>query len=366
MRSTRPGQRRQRGYTLVEAGFALVIATLLATAGLTAIAKRTEDMKVQRAQTEMLQLLEAGMAYYRDFSTWPASTAPLIAGNYIPASAINGPWGGTYSLSVVGGQLQVSYNATQAKYANVISATLPFANVVGTTVTGQIVVPGTELAHNALLPRDGSRPMTGALNMGGQNINNANAINASTVSAGTYYDANNPAYYLQPSGTSVTANMWARGEMRAPCFGDINNWSYYVCPSQWSVLNAMYAAIIYDTNDGNYYLDPNGTSNLNVVYAYQMYDRYAGWNDSAVHNVTLISSGQYIGKPSCYPGHSPHIYLAPSSYSNNSSASNIGAVQTWAVDVGWGWQANMQIYTNSGTVAPSSPYGQILAMTNCS
>jgi hypothetical protein len=89
----------------------------------------------------MRQLLEAGMAYYRDYSAWPTSTTPLISGNYIPASAINGPWGGTYTLSVVSGQLQVSYNATQAKYANVISATLPFANVVGTTVTGQIVVP---------------------------------------------------------------------------------------------------------------------------------------------------------------------------------------------------------------------------------
>ena len=335
------GSRFQQGFTLVEAGFALVIATLLAAAGLSVVATKAQSIKLDRASTEINAVLQAGMAYYRDNNAWPTSTSALISGNYLPSTATTGPWGNAYTVSVVNGRLQVSYDTTQTSYANIVAASLPFASVSGTVVSGQVVVPGAELISNALLPRDGSRPMTGALNMGGQSITSANAISASGavtttsyMQAGTFYDAANSAYYVQPSGASR--------------------------------VNQLYASIIYDLDNPGYYLDPNGTSVTNTLNTAFLYDRTKGvYNDQAVHTVSIQSSGDIVSKPTCYSGHSPQIYVAPAAYSMNGTASPIGGVQTWAVDEGSAWQVNLLIYVGSGAYTPSSEYGKILVMTNC-
>jgi type II secretory pathway pseudopilin PulG len=370
----RLGRRRQGGYTLVEAGFALVIATLLAAAGLSALARKAVDIKLDRASSEMRAMLEAGMAYYRDNNAWPVNGASdLVAGNYIPATATTGPWGGSYVVSVVGGRLQVSYNTPQTGYASIVAASLPFASVSGTVVAGQVVVPGWEIANNALLPRDGSRAMTGALNMGGQNITNANAIVASGyiytpsyVQAATFYDAANSSYYVQPSGNSVLNRVYAESYVQTPTLYDLNNNNYYLQPSNASHLNQLYASIIYDQDNPAYYLDPNGTSVTNTINTSYLYDRTKGvYNDQAVHTVSIQSPGDSVAKPTCYAGHTPQIYVAPAAYSMNGTAAPIGGVQTWAVNEGSSWQVNMSIYVSSGAFTPTSSYGKILVMTNC-
>jgi len=380
--------RYQRGYTLIEAGFAIALATIVAAAGLTVVSQRADGFRVEKAQSEMKLWLEASMEYRRDTGNWPPDTSALTAGNYMAAAAVNGPFGGTYSVAPVAGnaRLRVTYDATQVKFANLISASLPLANVTGTTVYGEVVVPGAEAAHDALLPRDGSRPMTGTLNLNGNQIANAgnitgtgNWVTSGYVQANTFYDYSNSAYYLQPRATSrlneVQANrVYGFSDIRTPVLYDYNNTNYYVAPSGSSVMNYVYAygavlsPIVYDLNDTNYYLDPNGNSRLNGVYANAYYDYTKGvYNDQAVHHVYTVGSGGTVPKPSCYGGHAATIYTAVSSASNNGTADPVGGVQTYATDNGSYWTVFMRVYVvgQSSPISPSSPYGTILAFTKC-
>jgi len=382
------GTRRQGGYTLIEAGLAIALATIVAAAGLTVISTRADGFRVEKAQQEMKLWLEAGMQYRRDTGNWPPDTSTLTSGNYMPATAVNGPFGGAYSVAPSAGnaRLRVTYDATQLKFANQISASLPLANVTGTVVYGEVVVPGAEIAHDALLPRDGSRPMIGTLNLNGNQIANAGNISGSGnwvtsgyVQANTFYDYSNSAYYLQPRAVSrlneVQANrVYGFTDIRTPVLYDYNNTNYYVVPSSSSMLNyvyatgAVFAPIMYDLNDSSYYLDPNANSRLNGVYANLYYDYTKGvYNDQAVHHVYSVGSGGTVPKPSCYGGHTPTIYTAVSSASNNGTADPVGGVQTYATDNGSYWTVFMRVYVvgQATPISPASTYGQILAFTKC-
>jgi len=380
--------RRQRGYTLIEAGFAIALAAIIAAAGLTVVSRRADGFRVEKAQQEMKLWLEAGMQYRRDTGAWPVNAAALTGGNYMPAASVNGPFGGSYSIGPVGGnaRLRVTYDALQTKWANLISASLPLANVSGTTVTGEVVVPGAETAHDALLPRDGSRPMTGTLNLNGNQIANAgnitgsgNWVTSGYMQSNVFYDYYNSAYYVQARGVSrlneVQADrVYGFGDIRTPVLYDYNDTSYYVDPNNSSVFRYIYAygdvraTLIYDLNDYGYYLDPNGTSRLNGVYANAFYDYTKGvYNDQAVHHVYAVGSGGTIAKPSCYGGHTPTIYTAVSSASDNATANPLGGIQTYARDDGSYWTVFMRVYTvgQATPTSPSSTYGKILAFTKC-
>lgn len=383
---------RQTGYTLVEAGFAVVIATIIATAGLAAVSRRADNFRVEKGQQEMKLLLEAGMQYRRDTGAWPANVAALKTGNYIPntATSDDGPFGGKYSVAAVTGgtRLRVSYNATQLKFANLISATLPYASVGAggspacggvSAVCGEVVVPGIESAHDALLPRDGSRPMTGALNMNGNQIANAGNITGSGnwvttgyMQSNTFYDYYNSAYYVQPRGTSrlneVQADrVYGFADIRTPVLYDYNDTTYRVDPNASSVLSHLYTTYVSDWNDSSYYLDMNGTSKLNGVYANAFYDYTKGvYNDQAIHHVFEVGPGQAIPKPSCYGGHIPRVYTTVSQVSDDGVANPIGGIQVWADDAGGSWIARAKIYTPAGMRNLSNPaYTRILAFTKC-
>ena len=379
---------QQAGYTLIEAGFAIALASLIAAAGLTAVSKRADGFRVEKAQQEMKLWLEASLQYRRDNGSWPANTSTLTSANYMPAAAVNGPFGGTYSVAPSAGntRLRVTYDATQTKFANLISASLPLANVTGTAVYGEVVVPGAESAHDALLPRDGSRPMVGTLNMNGNQIANAgnitgsgNWVTSGYMQANVFYDYYNSGYYVQPRGVSRLSEVQADrvygfSDIRTPILYDYNDTSYYVDPNNSSVFNYVYArgdvraTMMYDLNDYSYYLDPNGGSRLNGVYVNAFYDYTKGvYNDQAVHHVYAVGNGDTVSKPSCYGGHTARIYLAVSSASDNATASPMGGVQTYAQDNGGYWTVFMRLYVvgQATPTTPSSTYGKMLAFTKC-
>jgi type II secretory pathway pseudopilin PulG len=377
---------RQRGYTLIEAGFAIVIATVIAAAGMTVVSKKADTMRVEKAQQEMKQWLEASMQYRRDTGAWPANTAALTAGNYMPSTSVNGPFGGAYTVAPVAGnaRVRVTYNALETKFANLISASLPLANVTGTTVTGEVVVPGAESAHDALLPRDGSRAMTGNLNMGGNSISNASTIEANSwlrtpgyMQADLFYDYYNSGYYMRPRSVSrmneVHADrVYGFSDIRTPILYDYDNTGYYTDPSYISNMNYVWAASdmraprFYDQNNTNYYLDPASMSRVNDFRVDGLYDYGKGaWHAQAVHHVYSSGHGDYIPKPSCAQG-TPQIFTAVSSMSQNGTANPIGGVQTFPEDVGGGyWRVYMHLYTADGLMGPAYPYGQILVITKC-
>lgn len=319
----------QAGFTLMEMTLVMAVMIGIAVVALPKIQQETDHLLVDKATEEMRMWLEAGMAYYRDTGSWPGDTSVLVTGGYMPSGSATGPWGSSYTLAPAAGRLQITYDAGEQKFAERISAELPLASVAGSVVTAEIVVPGTELVHDALLPRDGSRPMTGTLDMAGNDIADAGTVNANT------FDASN--------------------EIVTPIMRDKDDTSYHVKPSGWSRMNN----INIDGSGGQgIYLnmpDTNGNGTPDAFWLDTGLIRYAG----------VVNHGSYIDKPDCAHG-SPQIFVSPMAFSPNSTGEAIGAVQSYAWSIsGQQWRVGLRILTSGGWVYPNSTYGKITVQTKC-
>ncbi len=167
------------GYTLVEL---LVVLAGVAVLGQSFYAwKRAAvaDSMVERAIEAFVAVDEAAYGFRIDNpGVWPTSVDPGLAG-YLGATAAT-------ELAARGFRLQdvppnsfriIGDMPTEAEAAAVARA-FPGTGAVGTAVntrglwpvTVTITVPGQESSRDALLPRDGSRPMFGNLDADGNDI----------------------------------------------------------------------------------------------------------------------------------------------------------------------------------------------------
>ena len=72
-----------------------------------------------------------------------------------------------------------------------------------------------------------------------------------------YYDSNNTGYYMDPSSTSNTVNMYAVTQMRAPIYYSITNTAYYTRPHTSSYINSLHTA-------GNIQAGSSGSGNIYI------------------------------------------------------------------------------------------------------
>ncbi len=99
------------------------------------------------------------------------------------------------------------------------------------TIIATVATSGNNPA--AFLRVDGANSMLADLNVGGNNIDNASTVNATTLSANTFTDANHPGFSVDPGGTST--------------------------------MNQVSANIVYDRDNTAYYVDPASTSKLHTT-----------------------------------------------------------------------------------------------------
>jgi len=232
---------RQRGVTLIEVALALVILGAMAAYGM----KRDRDYReaqVDRAGGEHLKLVQLGLQRYLDdnaaallagaavpgvLAPMQPTMAELRALNVMGASVGDiGPTRLTYTLRVdrlpaacvpgvncidlqgvawssvwlapdgnpqrdrLGAMaLAMGVDAAVPNLANGAQIVgqdgiWPIANPVAGNPQGIIVARagfGSSINLNALLPRDGSRPMVGNLDMNGNSINNVATVNSNTI-----------------------------------------------------------------------------------------------------------------------------------------------------------------------------------------
>lgn len=131
----------RHAYTLIEMMLVIALVAVLATLGISAYQKTTEQSKIDKSALQIQQLLQAGMAYYVDYGCWPAfdpnnnlckQTPPPDFNPFIPIAGKTSPWGSPYNWGNVddyGRLFFVSTFAPDQLTANRLAAKLPNAYV---------------------------------------------------------------------------------------------------------------------------------------------------------------------------------------------------------------------------------------------
>lgn len=200
-------QQKLKGFTLIEILLVLVIVGIILVAGANYVQQRALQMRMDRTSMQMQQILNAGLSYYVANGQWPADL-PTLQGTYLPPStvALNNPWGQTYSIasSTTSPQLLYVYtsiNVVSSKgayaAANSIAGTLPLAY----TSNDSAGTPPS--AGSPCTTSDTTCYVVAAVNIPGQNLNNASAVNF----AGLYHNGACvpvPDCPVDKSGTTMT------------------------------------------------------------------------------------------------------------------------------------------------------------------
>lgn len=154
-----------KGFTLVEVMLVLVIVAMAMYGAIRLVTQRAEQARIDRSSLQMQQILNAGLAYYLQNGYWPDSVSCLQGGSsctvtYLPSS-FNSPWsanpysaGPCTSTNFPNGpnnpaMFCVSVDTVGAingqATANILAGTLPLATVTGLNVTAYVNIPGQNL-----------------------------------------------------------------------------------------------------------------------------------------------------------------------------------------------------------------------------
>lgn len=119
------------GFTLIILLLLLAVVGVMISYRVITLQQKEQESKIEKAALQIEGILEAGKTYYKDKNHWPNPerlledfTPYLPLGKFIP-----NPWGGTYTVSIVDGDFQVSTDVLREDVAKSIAALLPNASV---------------------------------------------------------------------------------------------------------------------------------------------------------------------------------------------------------------------------------------------
>ncbi len=178
------------GFTLLEMLLVLVIATSILIMIITYTSTRTDESKRDFTVNQIEQILNAGLAYYINNSSWPADIGQLKTGKYLPnKTTINNAWGqpyvfyndattGTFSIctQITGRSLGGGTFASTLE-SGIVANRLPMGYVTTSCpASGSPLDPATCNAATCAVVT--------TVNIPGQNLNNARSFNF----AGLYHN----------------------------------------------------------------------------------------------------------------------------------------------------------------------------------
>lgn len=143
-----------KGVTLIEVLLVLVISSIIMVMLIGFLQQQTDEMRRSRAVTQIVQILNAGLAYYVANNAWPQNSdlSDLISGGYLPFTPTN-PWGNPYTIqSSNPGMLTVTTNVHTRDNALQIVGRVPFGSISGTNVVSSSVnIPAQQLNNSTTL-----------------------------------------------------------------------------------------------------------------------------------------------------------------------------------------------------------------------
>lgn len=129
---------KQQGYTLLEILFVIVLIAIMSLVGLQFLKNQVDSVKVDTANTQIHNWLQAGLAYYEDYARWPATTVELMP-DYIALGSDINPWGLPYVVAPLSsteeGVFGIQTKLPDVTLATRVAAKLPFTSVSGTSLT---------------------------------------------------------------------------------------------------------------------------------------------------------------------------------------------------------------------------------------
>lgn len=172
------------GFTLIELLIVLVVMSILIAPTVHLSVHKFQEDKLQIAVAEVNDLFQSAQNFAAEQSgKWPgeednchSAIEVLQSGttdNYLPDFSVRTPYGTDLATSCTTGsgkRFNVVIDALTEAEARLLEGYLPSSSVVGSKVTVSVPLPASIPALTHLLPRDGSRPMTGDLSMGGNKI----------------------------------------------------------------------------------------------------------------------------------------------------------------------------------------------------
>lgn len=172
---------KQSGFTIIELMIVMIVMSLFAAPFAYQHIMKFEEDRIEIAVAEINDLFQSAQNYAAEQdSEWPSEAdncasaiTTLNAENYLQGFSLRTPFGTNLSTSCTTGdgkRFMVSIDAISAGNAEVLKSYLPSSTVSGNFVTVSVPMPAAIPALEHLLPRDGSRPMTGDLDMGGNRI----------------------------------------------------------------------------------------------------------------------------------------------------------------------------------------------------
>jgi prepilin-type N-terminal cleavage/methylation domain-containing protein len=158
---------RDKGFTLIEVIAALAAMAIISRAAVPHVSMMIDQHAIERTAVEMHQIQVQASNFYNATGSWPASIAALQSAGYVSAAwtPVNG-FGNPYTINNNGNSFQVA-TVMPAKYNQALTTFLPEVVVDSTANNVQSTVgpPGTAAQVNALLPLNGSKSMTGDLDI---------------------------------------------------------------------------------------------------------------------------------------------------------------------------------------------------------
>lgn len=178
-----------KGFTLIELlGVVALMSVLASVMGPVLVnmqMQRANQSVIDMASEQMTRLAQAAQRHALDNTgTWPGQASScsnayttLNSAGRIPGIPSTDPWGNAWAFWCVSeGNFEVRARADNNNNARLVAANVTGAVVSGQDVKGSWPRPSAIPALTSLLPLDGSRDMTGNLNMNNQRIQNANEI----------------------------------------------------------------------------------------------------------------------------------------------------------------------------------------------
>lgn len=190
--------KRSKGFSLFELILVLVILSSILILMTNYLTTRIDESRRDRAVLQIEQILNAGMAYYINYSEWPDNINTLQSTGYLPNKGpIINPWGreyglnhdlttGTFSVcSSVLGSTSVGGTVSRAVIeSGIVAGRLPMAYSTDQTFAAGDSCPVPPIG-SVPTPCDADEcTVISTINIPGQNLNNARSINF----AGLYHN----------------------------------------------------------------------------------------------------------------------------------------------------------------------------------
>lgn len=276
---------RQSGFTIIELLIVMMIISILAVPFAYQHIKKFEEDRIAITIAEVNDLFQSAQNFAAEQDgEWPSeidncasAISTMETADYLQGFNLRSPFGTNLITSCttgVGKRFNVTIDAINPGNAELLKADLASSTVSGSIVTVSVPMPSAIPALEHLLPRDGSRPMTGDLDMGGNRlleVENIEFPEMDTTSGEAIYFAgivgNNELIQKNqcPAGLTPTPIIVPAGYSdngTANPVGAVYAWAENVNASQWRAklrLNVQ--------RNGNWVaMQPSSTHGLLAVY----------------------------------------------------------------------------------------------------